>query len=109
MACRPLPHDATIPERTTSPEVCALNRQRCGTRDPGTQWTGYPGIPGLSVEAFVLVTALSTNEDNTGWQKKKKKARRPLALCAGLCERGDEMKNYTSQSFAERNAAQPTL
>lgn len=70
MACRSLPHDATIPERTTSPEVCALNRQRCGTGDPGTQWMGYPGIPGLSVEAFVLVTALSTNEDNTGWQQK---------------------------------------
>lgn len=95
MACRSLPHDATIPERTTSPEVCALNRQRCGTRDPGTQWTGYPGIPGLSMEAFVLVTALSTNEDNTGWQKKKKLV--GLWLCVQACV-NDEMKNDTSQS-----------
>lgn len=84
MACRPLPHDATIPERTTSPEVCALNRQRCGTRDPGTQWTGYPGIPGLSVEAFVLVAAPSANEDNTGWQKKLV----GLWLCVQACVNG---------------------
>lgn len=80
-ASQPLPHDATIPERTTGPEVCALNRQCCGTRDLGIQWWGYPGIPIFSVEAFVFVTVLSGNEDNTCWQN----AHWPVALCICVC------------------------
>lgn len=62
---QPLPHDTTIPEWTTGPVVCVLNRQSCGTGDLGAQWRGYPGISSLSVEVFVIAVALFSDEDNT--------------------------------------------
>lgn len=81
------PWRAAVPERITSPEVCALNRQRCGTGDLAAQWQGYPGIYSFSVEAFVFVAALSANEDNTGWRrhKKKKDKKRAVGLSFSVC------------------------
>lgn len=89
---QPLSHDATIPERTTSPEACVLNRQCCGTRDLGIQWWVYPGIPSFSVEAFVFVTALSSNEENTCW----KNSLACVCVCVDVWDDEDEIQKYTS-------------
>lgn len=104
------PWRTAIPERITSPKVCALNRQRCGTGDLAAQWQGYPGICSFSAEAFVFVAALSTNEDNTGWRRKKWK--RPVGLSLPVCAAPVwtgrwRMKSYTSKrmsfQFSDRN------
>lgn len=95
------PWRAAIPERITSPKVCALNRQRCGTGDLAAQWQGYPGICSFSAGALCLslhCPLMKTTPAGGEKKEKKKKAHWPFALCVCSPRVNRKMKDEVTQA-----------